>query len=293
MEETAVVATARARPNRKADGMTSEAEIPKVSFWGRWKEHLGLALLFGLAFLLFELTARPAMAVILAAFKFGWNDFRTAFWIRGRDPHRDRGVALFWYSIALGLWKVTVVSILLSICILAIARRAPRPAIKIFRGGSLTAGMGLVLLTFVPILGAIRARRSGVRVWVNGGLTHARRNQYWPPIGHGVNSARGLLLASLILPALVTATVARRTNAPAVALLIATEGLLLWLISRGTLARHPEECWPELSHGDAVEMPTDSESELTVMEFIEPPVAPEKRPIARLTPDYKPAWGQQ
>src|SRR5205823_1721793 len=45
---------------------------------------------------LYELTTQPALGAVAVCLKFGWEDFRTARWLRRRDPNRRRGRACFW-----------------------------------------------------------------------------------------------------------------------------------------------------------------------------------------------------
>jgi hypothetical protein len=45
---------------------------------------------FGIAWLLFELSVDPALSVMVASMGLGWNHFRS--WLWRRDPRRGRGV---------------------------------------------------------------------------------------------------------------------------------------------------------------------------------------------------------
>src|SRR5262245_56584508 len=72
----------------------------------------------GVAFLVAEFTAHPAIGVIVLCLKFGWNDFLTALWLRRRDPDRERGATCSWFYCASGLWRVCVWSFALLFVIL-------------------------------------------------------------------------------------------------------------------------------------------------------------------------------
>src|SRR5207302_5843758 len=53
--------------------------------------------------------------------KLGWDDFRTAFWLRRRDPSRRRGRACFWLYLANGFWKVSAIGLVVSLLFILIA----------------------------------------------------------------------------------------------------------------------------------------------------------------------------
>src|SRR5947209_18895965 len=59
--------------------------------------------LLAVGWVLYELTAQPAVGAVAVCLKFGWEDFRTALWLRRRDPDRRRGRACFWLYAGNGL----------------------------------------------------------------------------------------------------------------------------------------------------------------------------------------------
>ena len=61
----------------------------------RWS-FISWPLILVIAFLIFEVTNDPAFAALAMCLKFGWEDFRTARWLRKTDPDRGRGKACFW-----------------------------------------------------------------------------------------------------------------------------------------------------------------------------------------------------
>ena len=70
-------------------------------------------ILIGLGFLVYELTAQPALGVSLASIKFGWNDLLSARWFRRTDPDRRRGRTYFWLYLASSFWKIAITATIL------------------------------------------------------------------------------------------------------------------------------------------------------------------------------------
>ena len=99
------------------------------------------ALLLIVAWLVFELTAQPALAVAAVCVKFGWEDFRTARWLRRSDPDRLRGRACFWLYVASGLWKTAITGTVQASGTTKIAMRMP--VTRITKSFWPQAGLGL------------------------------------------------------------------------------------------------------------------------------------------------------
>lgn len=217
----------------------------------RWRDVLVSVSMLALGWALFEWTHRPGLAAVVAAVKFGWSDFLTAFWLRRRDPDRGRGIACFWFYFAAGLWKITVVAFLLAALVaVCVGREGGRPARRVVGTGLALTQTGLFLLSVVAVFGAVRARSFGVRIWVDGSLHGYRKRNLWPVWPTGKNNARGLLLASMILPILMTAFALRfRMNVRMVSLLLA-EGMIMTMLIRGAVATTPHECWASAWSGD-------------------------------------------
>src|SRR5262245_64316596 len=83
----------------------------------RWQGPFTWTGLLAVGWVLYELTAQPALGVSAICIKFGWEDFRTALWLQRRDPHRLRGRACLWLYIANGLLKMTGVALAMTIAI--------------------------------------------------------------------------------------------------------------------------------------------------------------------------------
>jgi hypothetical protein len=219
--------------------------------------------------LLYELTAEPALAVALACGKFGWSDARSAFWLRRVDPDRRRGAACFWWYLTFGLWKValtaTLTMILLGYVSLALGggaappppRQAPSPVL----GGALLAaavGFGLSFLSSYVALWA--ALRHGVRIWLGVAPHRARHGRFWPPCHGQVNFAPYVTFTTMVLTIVASlATVVTavtvldwRPQGPlgAFAVMTLVLGLTCGVLTAypalagRVMARSPQECWP-------------------------------------------------
>jgi hypothetical protein len=148
--------------------------------------------LIGLAVIVFELTSEPALAAITVCLKFGWDYFLTALWLRRTDPNRPRGQAFFWLYLAGGLWKTALVAFLMTLgyilVLVALLDAAPNagkqgpvqqalPSAKIAALTFLTA-FGLSYLSLMAAVALAHWYR--VRLWLNGRVHRARRENVWP-----------------------------------------------------------------------------------------------------------------
>src|SRR4051812_12825410 len=121
------------------------------------------------AIVVYELTTQPALAGLTLALKAGLRDFRTAFWLRLRDPAPGRGTAHFWLYVATGMGLTCLAALLILVALLAVGLLArPRQVVLEFARGA-----GLILLSscVVAILAgawaAARALRGGHRLWMS------------------------------------------------------------------------------------------------------------------------------
>lgn len=227
--------------------------------------HLSWPMLALAGWLLYEFTAQPGLAALVACAKFGWPDVCTALWLRRVDPDRGRGQTCFWAYLTYGLWKVAVMATLAMIVINFLSLlfdRAPRQAqgnigISPVLGGALAAaavGFGLSFPTTYIALWS--ARRNGVRIWLGQAPNRARRERFWPPHHGGINAAPFVgftclvvtlwfitfMSACLILifqPAGVGAVVFFVTTTVPTTIAV----LVLLRLSMQLIARSPQECW--------------------------------------------------
>lgn len=216
----------------------------------RWTEQISWGAMLPLGWLIYELTARPSFAIVVACAKFGWNDFLTAHWLLRTDPDRGRGRTCFWFYIASGLWKVTVAAFFITGTILivwvSLNGKPPRGLLD----AGLTAVIGISLLAVIPLIGVLNARVYRVKVWVDASIHPSRRQDLWPPHATGFNSTMGLLFPALLVPIVVTALVTFHLGVWALVTCCLGEGIYIWLLFRGVAARRPDDCWGASSVDD-------------------------------------------
>lgn len=234
-----------------ADLLTTLAPDDEPAEHPWWTEHVTWGAVIGIGFLIYELTARPAFGIAVACSKFGWSDFQTALWLLRRDPHRGRGVACFWFYLAAGLWRVTVAAFLLTGSLLfLVALFGNQPMADLVPLG-MTAATGIVLLAVVPWLGALKARRHGLKIWVDSTVNAYRQHDIWPPVPTGFNSVAGLLFPTLMVPTTVTAIIAFQLGYGAlIPIAIFAEGISMWAMLHGVTAQHPDDCWGDDAEED-------------------------------------------
>ena len=223
-------------------------------------------LVVAIGFLLFELTAQPALVAVAVCSKFGIADFLNGWWLRRTDPIRARGKSCFWFCWSQGLWKTTFVALIAMVMFVLFtgllnqggggngAKGAGPP--DAFFGMAITFLVALILASLTTVIGVLIARIGGMLIWIDGNLTHCRRGKIFPPEEGATNRVGYLLAGALILPVVLflvmTLVVANRRPGAvknAVGLLI---GLLLLpatifggglLLAKGVGASTFDECW--------------------------------------------------
>lgn len=242
--------------------------IPAESEARRWSERIWWGAMLPIGWLIYELTAQPSFAIVVACARFGWNDFLTAHWLLRTDPVRGRGKSCFWFYVASGLWKITVAAFVVTGCILIIAVSLaqngkfapPRGLIDV----GLTAIIGITLLAVVPLIGVMHARLYGVKIWVDSSIHEDRRHNLWPPRATGYNATMGLLFPALLVPIVVTALITFRLGIWSLLACVFGEGLYLWVLFRSVAAHEPADCWePETltdSEVDDADSPFEAEA---------------------------------
>ncbi|GDY09332.1 hypothetical protein LBMAG52_28180 [Planctomycetia bacterium] len=156
--------------------------------------HLPWWLILTVAVVVTELTAHPSIGVIVLCFKFGWNDFRTAHWLRRRDPNRRRGAVCSWFYLSSGLWRVCSWSFaLMFIAIIFFVATEPPQARPANRPNAdpdlppevmtcMAMWMGsFVVATLLTLLSVCFAWRRPVKVWISRSVSESRRLNEWPP----------------------------------------------------------------------------------------------------------------
>jgi hypothetical protein len=246
-----------------------------------WAHVLSWPMLLALAWLLYELTAQPALAVAAVCVKFGWEDFCTAFWLWWKDPNRGRANACFWLYFAAGLWlaAIAATAMLFGFAFLTGVRQQAGPAPGVVPVGNgppphviaalLTALIGFGFSTLLTCLALVLAWCFRVKLWLDGAVHRARRAGRWPPTNAPPGRANkfGCLLGTALvltaLPAIFLAVgVILALNPPQpgaagggmpgwmpvliLALLIGIPALALGLrdfLSRRVMAKSAAECW--------------------------------------------------
>lgn len=229
-----------------------------------WSERVTWGAMLPLGWLIYEVTARPSFAIVVACARFGWNDFVTAHWLLRTDPDRGRGRTCFWFYLASGLWKITVAAFVITgtilIVTLTLNGNPPRGLVDV----GITAAVGISLLAIIPLIGVINARISGVKVWVDSSIHDSRRARVWPPRPMGLNSTMGLLFPALLVPIVLTALITIHLGILSLLACVFGEGIYLWMLFRGVAAAHPEECWSPLDEAaGSVDDLADGDGRLT------------------------------
>ncbi len=171
-------------------------------FFGRSNALWFLAVATG--FLLFELTAQPAMVAVAVCSKFGIGDLLNGLWLRRTDPRRARGKVCFWFCLSQGLWKTTMVAFVamgMFIVLASVLNAAGPPAG--FVGTAMTFLLAFVMASLTTLIGSLLARVAGILVWLDGNLTDSRKAKTFPPVQGHSNRVNWLLAGAMTLPVVV------------------------------------------------------------------------------------------
>ena len=248
---------------------SEDFEVNRADPRGRWV----LPWLFLLGFLIYELTTYPALGVGTVCLKFGWEDFRTALWLRRTDPLPARARACFWLYMSFGLLKTAITGGILMLVCATFAAPVPNqqanlignaPSVEFVVAG-MTAMGAFMFSALSTCIAMFKAWRGRFKLWLSYTVHIARRQDCWPPPDLSPqipNQARAILLAAIIAigtliclslvplllfigqvvnPVLSTCCV--------VAMLIVVPILLFSIagyVSRGLAAR-PSDCWEAAS----------------------------------------------
>jgi hypothetical protein len=235
--------------------------------------HLTWLGILAIGWVLYELTARPAVGAAAVCVKFGWEDFRAAIWLRRRDPWPTRGRVCFWVYLASGLWKTALAAFFMTVGFIILAGHL-KPAVG--RAGPLLEailatlvanGVSLAFAGLTLLYGLVLALRRGIRVWLGTAAHEARRRNCWPPGQRGTCGANLLqsvamsmvyLLGIPLIPTMAYLSwvvldpwLPRRAEAlgivgPSV-LWMATIGMLILIckqqLEKRLIADWPRDCW--------------------------------------------------
>jgi hypothetical protein len=132
------------------------------------------AVSLALAWLVFELTAEPALSVAVGSLKFAGDGMRAAIAAYRAEPDRTKGRAEASFLIAWGLWQSTGMALLLMVGIAFgdswIVRFFGMPPIVEapleFVTAALVTVLSIALATVASLVAIVEARRGRVRVWI-------------------------------------------------------------------------------------------------------------------------------
>lgn len=244
-------------------GWREEDESEGSGWFGRL--HLSWPMLFLAGWLLYEFTAQPGLAALVACAKFGWADVRTAFWLRRVDPDRPRARTCFWCYLTFGLWKVvmmaTVTIIVLVIVAVILACVVQQPAanndfLALFQGSIVAAAIGAGLLCLTCFIALWMARRNSIRIWMGSAPRRARQERFWPP-RHGrfnaapfvVSTALGAFLLMAVGLMIALLLLCMPGGIWGVILIVLSLGIPVVVVlgfndaAKRLFARSPQECW--------------------------------------------------
>jgi hypothetical protein len=214
--------------------------------------------------LLYEFTAQPGLAALVACAKFGWPDVRTADWLRRIDPDRRRGQTCFWCYLSFGMWKITVMSTVTMILLLivnvirvcALGQPGGNIIVPMILGSISAAVIGVGLLCLTTYVALWMARRNGIRIWMGNAPRRAQQERFWPPWNGRINAtpfvvttALGATLCTLVGLLIVLSLMfvpARSWLTLALCFAFVAPPALILAIrdaAKGVVARSPQECW--------------------------------------------------
>jgi hypothetical protein len=238
-----------------------------------WAKLSTLALVLAVGWTVWKLTEQPGLAALVLCLKFGWSDFRTAFWLRRADPDRGRGGACFWLYFSSGLWKTAVIGVAMVLVVIGAAvveqalrqngpRQDQRLARQMLASAAVTAFFAFSLTTLTTSRCLWLARRHGVRLWLNGAVGHARARRDWPPLYGRRNWTLLLLLTAVLvfyfvlMPLLGGLFLRPLMMAGAKGAQVAAVVVVVWMFAapallanvlrtarRDHVAAYPEDCW--------------------------------------------------
>jgi hypothetical protein len=255
-----------------------------------WSNVVIVSLLVALGWFIFELTAQPALGAVAVCVKFGWNDFRTAWWLRERDPNRRRGAACFSLFVASAFSKMAVSAFVLMFAygLVNALLQPPQPAnqganwdalVPVFIAMSLTLLLGFGISALATARALWLALRFHCKLWLDPAVHQARRCDVWPPNvpTSNTNRARPLIFTGLFMiyfpimfaALVIVAGMAWDGRGPQqewlapffLSIVVAIiSGPILMLLARDflakrVLAQYAEECWGNDEPKDEEKLP--------------------------------------
>jgi hypothetical protein len=166
-----------------------------------WMRRVDWPLLIVLGLLVYEVAALQVIGAMVACSKLGWQDLRTAFWLRRRDTDAQRGWTYFWLYVTWALNKIVISAFLVTLALSSIGGD----------GGPWMSALAQVIigLLFLVVSASVtigRALRHGTILWLSPDMHRARRADEWPPtpyLQERMNRAKLLLVPTALLAIVV------------------------------------------------------------------------------------------
>jgi len=234
---------------------------------GRWDFLFSWTGLFLVGWVLYELTSQAFLGVTIFCCKLGWEDFRSAIWLRQKDPVSARGKMEFWIFIASGLWRTAISAIVIMMVLALLAARMRMPPPDELEEAGLTATVGFAVSILATMRALMLALWYGRKIWLHPSIHEARGDKRWPPLpirpsnaGRreplDMNKAGTLIIfsiTSVTFPLAVLGIFFTPFLEPETRIVLFTlfmffiyPGIVLWTREfqrRRLLAQSPEECW--------------------------------------------------
>jgi len=235
----------------------AEVELVDETPRRRWPLPLTWVGMLTVGCVLYEITAQPALGAMVMCIKLGWDDFRTAFWLRRRDSSRRRGRACFWLYLANGAWKVSAIGLVVSLLFILITivprlgQRVglPREVIEALMGVMAAVGVGLLVGVLAMLRALWTAYRGRVKLWLHSGIHHAWHADAWPPYrdrrGGRRNRIGWLVFPQFLLTVMVAVPLMPHGDAGVLFFLLGggVGARLGQFVSHSLEARSAVECW--------------------------------------------------
>jgi hypothetical protein len=183
--------------NDSSRDATRDSLPRRASFRFSWPSFLLLAVL------IYELTSQAWLSITLLCTKFGWEHFRTALWLKRRDPDRARGRIGFWIFAAAGLWRAAMTGFVLMFVYATLTadknrNQGPPPQ---FIEATIVAIVGFLTSAGATLFALAIARWHRRTIWLDADMHRPRALELWPPLTTGPNQAGTLILTSMIVVA--------------------------------------------------------------------------------------------
>jgi hypothetical protein len=185
-----------------ADTRDERDPPPNAKSW----QFYSIPMFLGAGWIIYEVSHSPDIAAMVMCLKFGIEDFRTAVWLRRKDPWSTRGRATGMLYLASGMWKAAIAGIAMVFAILVVltltkiggigngaigvnGANNPNAAARAFRDiqAMIVAAFGATLIgQAIACLACARAlsiaRTYHIPLWLSSSLHYARSRDDWPPL---------------------------------------------------------------------------------------------------------------